>query len=229
VTAAVPDISLRGLARTHALPAPAGGAGPEAQGDRIFVTLLSLNFMLLAFFVVLGTTASFDHTRVNVVTANVRLAFAGNGEDEKVRTSRLSARQALQAGVSQAFAEILPLVNLFTMDNSDRIDVSVPAATFADIDAPGGRDAAILDSLAQVLQGAPAGYRYVLLLSAGDASAPAFGIAHAFSARGVSAQNLMVGSTKSSDDRVNMSFMVLEGDLDDEPWSIPMVTGVPHP
>ncbi|TAL01308.1 MAG: hypothetical protein EPO08_10815 [Rhodospirillaceae bacterium] len=232
MTAAAPDPRLRRLARSDALGrVPIPGLSSEPSSDRIFVTLLSLNFMLLAFFVVLGTAASVDRTRARSVAENVRIAFSGAMDSEKARTTRLSARQALQAGVSEALAAILPSVHRYYLDNSDRVDVDVPVEPFLDADSEGSRDG-IYDNVAHLLQAAPPGYRYALLISGGAQAATddaaAFRFAGALADRGVAPQNLLVGSGGSEDRRLHLSFLLFEGETDEvEPWSAGMLESRP--
>src|SRR6202007_2813630 len=84
--------------------------------------------------------------------------------DARPRATMLTARQALQAGVSDALADILPAQPRFYVDNSDRIDVNVPERVLiGDAD----RDT-IADNIAHLLQTAPTGFRYALLIAGGD-------------------------------------------------------------
>lgn len=240
MTAAVPGLRLRQLARPMA---PGGASLPrfgqkslghqifaaEPQGDRIFVSLLSLNFMLLAFFIVLGAAASVDKTRARAVANNVRIAFSGSDEIQKPRTNLLTARQALQAGVSDALADILPAQPRFYVDNSDRIDVDVPEKILA---GDADRDS-LYDNIAQLLQMAPTGFRYALLITGGSASSASGKAAYEFAGnlvdRGVAPQDILIGSSSENGDRLHFSFLVFEGEVDDdgEPWSAGMLAPVP--
>jgi len=223
MTAAVPDLRLRRLARSDARSRmPHHGPAGEPPSDRIFVTLLSLNFMLLAFFVVLGTTASIDRTRAHAIAENVRVAFSGAADSEKTRTARLSARQALQAGVSEALAAILPSIHRYYLDNSDRVDVDVPVELFAGTDADGPQDS-VYDNVAHLLEAAPPGYRYALLINGAPQAAAgdtAFRFARALAERGVAPQDLLVGAGGAEDGHLHLSFLVFEGEGDEaEPWT----------
>lgn len=210
MTAAAPDSTTMRLARAPVLCPTLRNVSPAAEGgDRIFLTLLSLNFMLLAFFVVLGTTSSFDPPRAASVAQSMHVVFAsGDGAPVDVSPIRLTARQAMQAGVAEAFAEILPLAHRVTGDNGDRADVSVPAGAFTAADQS-VRDAT-LDGIANLLRAAPAGLRYQLLLNGG---APTTELADGLLARGVTPRQLMIGNA-AGDDTLHFSFLLLEGEDD---------------
>jgi hypothetical protein len=229
MTAATPDLRLRHLARPKlSSRIPAMAPPPDGSGDRIFVTLLSLNFMLLAFFVVMGTTASFDQPHARAVAQNIRVVFAGDQDDEEVTKAHLSARQALQAGVSEALSAVLPALRRFSIDNSDRVDVDVPLSLFAEPSAAADRESTY-DGIASLLQSAPPGYRYALLIRGGStqpgANAASFDFATALVARGVAPRDLLVASSDDErphqkdthDGRLSLSFMVFEGDGEIEP------------
>jgi hypothetical protein len=209
MTAAAPDSALRGLARE---PRPPIAGRPTADGgDRIFVTLLSLNFMLLAFFVVLGTASSYDQPRAASVAKSVRIVFAAPDDEVPGGASpiRLTARQALQAGVSEAFAEVLPMAQRVTADDGDRVDVSLPADALA---ASGERTRdAMLDGIASLMRSAPPGIRYQLVL---DGTAETATIADALMERGVLSRQLMIGSDGDETSALSFSFLLLEGDDD---------------
>jgi hypothetical protein len=239
MTAATPDLRLQRLARprlSSRMPPPVTPS--DGSGDRVFVTLLSLNFMLLAFFVVMGTTASFDPPHARAVAQNIRVVFAGDQDDEEATKAHLSARQALQAGVSEALSAVLPALRRFSIDNSDRVDVDVPLSLFAEASAAGDRESTY-DGIASLLQRAPPGYRYALLIHGGSArpggNAAAFDFAAALVARGVAPRDLLVASSDAEDahhedarnGRMSLSFMVFEGDGDIEPWGTRALQAAP--
>ncbi len=209
MTASTPDVALRGLARAPRLvrPRKAFVAPPPADsGDRIFVTLLSLNFMLLAFFVVLGTASTFDEPRVLSVARSMHETFDTRTKVVNSASAiRLTARQALQAGVSDAFAEVLPLAKRVTGDNGDRVDVVLPSEALTMSDRT--RDS-LLDAIATLMRLAPAGVHYQLVIDGGD---DAVTMATDLLARGVPATQLMTGSDADAE-RVSFSFLLLEGD-----------------
>jgi len=228
MTAATPDLHLLNLARPkrsarHLLPPGA----TDASGDRIFVTLLSLNFMLLAFFVVLGTTATIDQSHARSVAHNVRVVFAGDHADTEITKAKLDVRQALQVGVSEALSSLLPALRRFSIDNSDRVDVEVPLALFSAESAAAERESTY-DNVAGLLQNAPPGYRYALLIRGG--SAESFDFVSALVARGVPPRDLLVApaateglrqpDARQASAHLSMSFMVFEGDSDVEPWGM---------
>jgi hypothetical protein len=210
MTAATPNATLRSLSRVPMLQNAGPVFGPGADsGDRIFVTLLSLKVMLLAFFVVLGTAASFDAPRAASVAKSMHVVFAPTGNLSAVSPIRLTARQALQAGVAEAFADILPMTRRVTGDNGDRVDIDLSTAELA---ASGDRAREeMLNGIATLMRSAPAGLRYELVL---DGEAAAVGIADALLARGVLARQLLIGSTAADTGTIKFSFLLLEGDDD---------------
>ncbi len=226
MTAAVPALGLRQLARpviAKHTPTSFGHQtfAAEPPGDRTFVTLLSLNFMLLAFFIVLGAAASVDKSRARTVVENVRVVFSGSDEAARPRATLLTARQALQAGVSDAFASLLPTQPRFFVDNSDRVDVDVTESALAasdDIET-------VYDNIAHVLQMAPAGFRYAILITGGGEDSATGKSAYEFAGklvdRGVVPQDILIGSSKDHTDHLRLSFVVFEGELDEdgEPWT----------
>lgn len=232
MTAAVPTLALRQLARPVVVRKPTDRPTftPEPQSDRIFITLLSLNFMLLAFFIVLGASASVDKSRARSIVENVRNTFStGNDEAVKPHTTLLTARQALQAGVSDALADILPAQPRFFVDNSDRTDVTVPTRVLAADDT---RDT-VYDNVARLLQSAPTGFRYAMLITGGGATSASGKAAYDFAGnlvtRGVDPQDILVGSSAVDSGDLHLSFLVFEGELDDdgEPWSAGILAPAP--
>jgi hypothetical protein len=197
MTARDPATALRAPTRAARPPAPA----PADAGDRVFVTLLSLNFMLLAFFVVLGTAASVDAPRAATIARAVRLQFAAPADEGGVR--KVTASQAFHAGVSEALAPAMPPSGRVSIDNADRADVTVPADAFAAA-APD-----LLESVARLLRAAPSGLRYELVIDGNGAEAFVEGLI----ARGVPASLLLLGAAADSDD-LRLSFVMLDADDD---------------
>ena len=208
MTAATPDADLRALSRTTKPRKPGLLPRVGEEGDRVFVTLLSLNFMLLAFFVVLGTTASVDAPRAASVTKSLQLVFAepksDAGEGTKVS---LTARQAFQAGVSDAVASLLPPSGHVSISNKDRVDLSVSGETLraAGSDAP--------DAIAKLLRAAPAGLRYEMIID-GGAGDDAIRMAEELIARDVPATALMVGPNSADGADLRFAFLLLDNDAD---------------
>jgi len=211
MTAAAPHVRVRSAF-------PRGFAPPaESGGDSIFVILLSLNFMLLAFFILIGTTATVDKSRALTIAQNVRVTFSGTDEPEEMRVARLSAQQVLQTGVSDALADLLPVVPRPRLDNSDRVDVVISRDAL-----PALGNGTVQENIAQLLQAPASGYRYVLLMTGAEGSASdgaAFTFAGSLVDRGVAPQNLLIGSTAREDNGLHLSFMIFEGESDDAgPW-----------
>src|SRR5579883_1854598 len=127
MTAPTPLSSHKALARPRRYGVP---NFVSEQGDRVFLTLLSLNFMLLAFFVVLGTTASVDRGRADKVRNSVHVAFAP--EPVRDHIAHLSVSQALQARVSDRFGGILPSGSSPVLRNEDRVDIDMPLTVLSE-------------------------------------------------------------------------------------------------
>ena len=204
MTAATPSADLRDLAKKPHRRGLLPRAGEE--GDRVFVTLLSLNFMLLAFFVVLGTTASVDAPRAASVTKSIQLVFAAPKSGEGTKVS-LTARQAFQAGVSDAVASLLPPSGQVTITNNDRVDLTVSAETVRASagDAP--------EAIAKLLRSAPAGLRYEMIID-GGAGDDAIRMAEDLIAHGVPATALMVGPDSADGADLRFAFLLLDNDAD---------------
>lgn len=114
----------------------AGGSPPPAQGqgNGNVIALLSLNILLLAFFILLNSMATFEEERRDAVMESVREAFQGLLPAER-NLSDLQAGVDLFEGASdvinslnQLFGDNLPLVE--SQDDSGRwlMKVDMPVA-----------------------------------------------------------------------------------------------------
>ena len=207
MTAATPNAELRDLARAPKKSRRAGVIPRVSEeGDRVFVTLLSLNFMLLAFFVVLGTTASVDAPRAASVTKSLELVFAAPKTEAGSKVS-LTARQAFQAGVNDAVASLLPPTGHINIANSDRVDLTISGDTLR----AAGSDAH--EAIAKLLRSAPAGLRYEMIID-GGAGDDAIRMAEDLIANGVPATSLMVGPDSADGADLRFSFLLLDNDAD---------------
>jgi hypothetical protein len=208
MTAQSPDIALRRLAGAPKRGALRGVIHAPEEGDRIFVTLLSLNFMLLAFFVVLGTAASTDTPRAASVAKNVRLVFAAPDKaDDPVTVANLTARQAFHAGVSEAFAAVLPKDGHALIENGDRIDLAVPHDVFTDSEAE------TLERIAKLLRAAPTGLRYDVMIDGGTDTDVAT-IADGLLTLGVPPATLLLGAGTRDGSDLRFSFLLLDAEND---------------
>ena len=154
----------------------------ESAADRILLTLLALGLMLLAFFVVLTSTATFDQRRMRDVAQSVQATFVPSKEKEQVKEEvaaldavLVAAVSVLRTAVFEIFAGILPPDDATLLAKGrvdpDRVEVDVPmSAFFADAESvlfplP------VLDKLVAVLNAPPAGYRMELVVRAAGQSA----------------------------------------------------------
>jgi hypothetical protein len=168
--------------------------------------------MLLAFFVVMATAASVDKGRAERVRDSVRVAFA----QESVRPdhlAELSVSQALQARVSAQFGAILPAGGSPVLRNDDRVDFDLPLGMLT-----AGGLADIGDNIATLLRASPPGYRYGVMLTGESASATdaAANLATVLIAHGVPPEALMVGTDRTGDGRLRVSFLLFDGDSEED-------------
>lgn len=184
-----------------------GAALPEEGSDKILITLLALNLILLAFFVVLNASSSFDAERVRAVAASARTSLFFDF-DEREKAEALSYRGALSSfrdSISDQFAAILSpdqgaaIVPGIRMA-SDRVEVDVPATIFFQSDGTLYVPLPTLDGLATVMGTPPAGYRAELAIRSSVSStqhetmfARLAVLADALVARGVSATVMSAG------------------------------------
>ncbi len=144
---------------------------PSGGSDRILITLLALNLILLAFFVVLNAASSFDTERVRAVAASARTTIFSSFE-ERDRAEALSYRGALSGfrdSVADQFASVLPSSqdesSVPTVRvGSDRVEVDVPATIFFRNDGTLYDPLPTLDGLAAVIGTPPEGYRAELAI-----------------------------------------------------------------
>ena len=139
--------------------------------DRFLITLLALNLILLAFFVVLNAASSFDTERVRAVAASARATIFSSFE-ERERAEALSYRGALSGfrdSVADQFASVLPAIQAGSdaptvRAGSDRVEVDVPATIFFKSDGTLYDPLPTLDGLAAVVGTPPEGYRAELAI-----------------------------------------------------------------
>jgi len=184
--------------------------GAELPGDgseRILITLLALNLILLAFFVVLNAASSFDAERVRAVAASARTSLFFDF-DERARAEILSHRGALSGfrdSIADQFASVLPSDQgaanfLGVRVGSDRVEVDVPATVFFRSDGTLYAPLPTLDGLATVMSSPPGGYRAELAIRGSRSSTPSDTavnriavLADSLVSRGVSATVLSAG------------------------------------
>ena len=191
-------------------------------------TSLSLNLILLAFFVVLNGASQFDQDRVAAVLDGVKSTFGlvvpaqvSAGSDA---AGRAVARDALRDSVSAAFATVLPGRELVLATRVDRIDVVVPQAALFDDETGALRPAMpLLGRLVDVIINPARGVRYEMIVSAdlrtdrASMSAAAGALVNTLVMRGIPPNLISAGRTAGTktgsgvgDGTFEFSFLVLD-------------------
>lgn len=167
----------------------------EANRDRILITLLALDLMLMAFFVVMNSAATFDAKRSAEVASS--MAPPDIKAEPKAETlvtgtaARVAASAQLRAAVTDVFDAFLPQGAAASVGADDgRVDVDMPSAV-ADMDA---LPVDMIAGLARVMGNPPSGYRTELLIRAQDDPAKLARMAHDLAAGGIAADTLSVGT-----------------------------------
>ena len=201
-----------GLVPKALSPFPCAPENPEnsfeANRERILITLLALDLMLMAFFVVMNSTATFDATR----GAEVASSLAGPKEEPKAETlvsgtaPRVAASAQLRAAVTDVFDAFLPAGADISPDADDgRVDVDMPGALDAN-----ALPKAVISGLARVVDNPPSGYRTELLIRAQEDPAKLARMAQDLTTGGVPAGALSIGMpTKGQQDRLRFTFLLL--------------------
>ncbi|MBY0511887.1 MAG: hypothetical protein K2P94_17260 [Rhodospirillaceae bacterium] len=209
------------------------------------LTLLALGLMLLAFFVVLTSTASFDQRRMREVVMSVQSTFVPAREEIKDKPAVIddgvlrAAVGALRAAVSEIFVGILPVDNSApskTAMTPDRVEIDVPMEIFfADHEAV-LYPLPILEKLVALVNAPPAGYRMELVVrSAGETTAAALeqariaALADGLVRRGLPLAALSVGvlqdaaGANTRERALRFTFLLLE--TDDDLAAVRMMSG----
>lgn len=190
---------------------------------RSMLILLSLNFMLLSFFIMLSGTSSFDQARVNDTVAEVRATFASR--DEPGAGSRADVEENFRARVSHAFVSVLPTAEVRLGAGGDRVDVLVPAAALFEEPAMTLRPGLpLLDRVRELMIAPPVGYRFELIVASpvfGDetslasAAGRAEAVARELVGRGLGSDIVSIGSelrVPVTVPQLKFSFLVLDAD-----------------
>jgi hypothetical protein len=202
----------------------------EANRDRVMITLLALNFLLMAFFAVM--TAVAGETRATVVApasdssagaANSTAAAESISQARMLEEERRRAVDLLRASVAQVFAPVIAVEDTWrtraawTIGN-DRVEIEVPFSLFADPQHVAEGDA-ILAGIAGVIEGVR-GYRAELALRASHPETNVALLAERLVTHGLAPAALSVGILKpvggqaSGEALLRFSFLLLE-DSDD--------------
>jgi hypothetical protein len=198
------------------------GQGFDANRDRILITLLALDLMLMAFFVVLNSAATFDTKRSAAVASSMPTAVsapapaapevkaASLADTPGVGTSpRAAAAAELDAAVSDVFANYLPAGTSATADaDNGRVDVDMPAEYVREDALP----PAVIAGLAHVMENSPPGYRTELVIRTQDELGNGLAqLAQGLVGRGVDAAALSVGIlTGGAAPGMHFTFLLLE-------------------
>lgn len=191
-------------------------------------TALSLNLMLLAFFVVLASSATFDAERVDTAIESLQRKFGTTALDRRSvpgASAETEAQATLREAVASAFAAVLPGYEIVVPSATDRIDVRVPvAALFDDGSFELRGTLPVLDRLVGLLSAPPAGFRFEVILSAtagGDDPAVAVvradAVATGLTQRGLDAELISAGSAPTGIDApqaIIFSFLVVDAEDD---------------
>jgi len=199
------------------------GSRPPGGPLRSMLILLSLNFMLLSFFIVLSGSSAYDQARVNDTVAEVRATFAGR--DEPGTGARGEVEENFRARVSNAFISVLPTAEVQLGGGSDRVDVMVPVAALFESPAMALRPGLpLLDRVRELLITPPTGYRFELIVaspvlsdetSLASAAARAEAVARELTARGLDSALISIGSelrVPVAVPQLKFSFLVLDAD-----------------
>ena len=190
----------------------------EAARDRVLLTLLALNLMLLAFFVVLNSSASFDKARLKAVSESLLSSTVRNERAAAAENSQRVVFATLRTAVADAFAAFLP-ANQIPVEhpNTDRVEVDVPADAFFENDmSPELRG--VLDRVAAIVAVPPTGYTAELYIrgSSGDgAENNLAALAQGLVRRGVAPTQLSIGFLnpgEASAPILRFTFLLLDAD-----------------
>jgi len=203
-------------------------ARAEGNRDRVLITLLALNFLLMAFFAVM--TAIAGETRATIVapisaaTSSTPNSPSAEAQARMLEEERRRAVDLLRASVAQVFAPVIAAedtwrVRRVELIGNDRVDIEVPFALFASPQYVADGDA-ILAGIAGVLDPGPGGYRAELALRASHAETDVALLAQRLIAHGLAPAALSVGILKpvggqaSGEAMLRFSFLLLDDDDD---------------
>ena len=206
--------------------AQSDAARGENNRDRVMITLLALNFLLMAFFAVMTSIAG--ETRSTIV-APVTASAPGTGGNMSVdaqarllEEERRRAVDLLRASVAQVFAPVIAAQETWrTVQRigNDRVDIEVPFALFAS-PAHVAEGDAILAGIAGVVDTGVRGYRTELALRASHPETDVALLAERLIAHGLAPSALSVGILRpvgghaSGEAMLRFSFLLLEDNAD---------------
>src|SRR6185312_15711106 len=143
------------------LPSLSGSAAQDqarfaASRDRILLTLLALNLMLVAFFVVLNSAAKINHRRADAASQSLQTTVTEQHAESHPRDEQIPRGEAveyLRARIAEVFATYLADANDVRAD-AERVDVTLPNI--------GSMPEPVLNGVAHLVTAPPAGYRVEL-------------------------------------------------------------------
>jgi septum formation topological specificity factor MinE len=192
------------------LPGLSGNAAQDqarfaASRDRILLTLLALNLMLMAFFVVLNSTAKIDHRKANTATQSLQAAVA----EQRPHSDQIPRSQAvedLRTRIAAVFATYLADANDVHADDA-RVDVTLPSV--ASLPEP------VLSGIARLVTVPPAGYRIELLVQGVRVEDDVLAtIANDLVGHGVNVEALAIGTHGGDAPGLRFTFMLLDPDAE---------------
>ncbi len=117
--------------------------GHAAQGQSSIVMLLSLNLILLAFFILLNALSQFEQDKARVVLDSIDKAFNGDitspqsGSTYKASLGALPETEDLVNEVGSLFQSITPATSTNRTQRATVLLIDLPAATFFEPGQPG--------------------------------------------------------------------------------------------
>lgn len=131
--------------------------------------LLSLNLLLIVFFVVLNANADVDWQRSRVILSSVQKSFGDDANRMALNANapaKIMAQDALRSTVSAAFVSVLDGKDVLVRNEADRFIVSVPMAALFETDTGKLRAVLpVLDRIAAGLKNPFDGYRYEMIVT----------------------------------------------------------------
>lgn len=188
------------------MPGFGGGSFRRWRGDINLATLLSLQLLLLAFFVLLTAVSRFEGDRSRSVIASVQATFgpiAGrpDGEGGRAASADAVALGAFREEIGHLARTAIPLTRVEAATPSDVMQIDLPADAFfrPEESRPKPARRSFFRRLVAALAHRPAGSRYELELRQSThlpqplAVARAGALARALAAAGVPEDSLSVG------------------------------------
>lgn len=210
-----------GTARAGTTP----GLGVRLLGNQAptLLLLLSLNLLLIVFFVVLNANATADLERSRTVLGSLQRSFgAGEREGElRIRpAARVAAQDALRTSVSVAFSAILDGRDVVVRNQTDRFSVTTPLAAFYEPDSGALKPALpVLSRLVEILAAPPEDYRIEMTVTVNAATeddplamAQAAALAAEMLGRDVDTTLFAVGTARAVRPGLTFTFDVLPGE-----------------